>query len=108
MRDFEDKPISWMRYNGIVVGKKENIKEIYNFLKEALLLIPEQFPVRCHGKCSKTNFLYFYSPTGGIRRFFGEEQINYENEKLYSWHHVGRFISDRQYNIIFLEDRGDL
>ena len=106
---FEDKPIWWMGYHGGVSKNSEkSIKEIYDFLKEALLLVPEKFPVRGPEIYSKINFLYLNSHIGDIRRFFGEELIKNNNEKVYFRNYVGGFIVDKEYNLVFLDDREDL
>lgn len=97
---FKDKPIWFMGYHGGIYGKNEFLaQEIFDFLKEALLQIPEEFPARGPKIYSKNNFTYLNNYTGDIRRFFGEEVIKINNNHAYLRNYVGGFISDRQYRI---------
>lgn len=95
---FKDNPIWWMGYHGGISGKNEfSAQEIFDFLKEALSLIPEEFPARGPKIYVKNNFTYLNNYTGNIGRFCGEESIKINNNRVYIRNYVGGFILDRQY-----------
>ncbi len=78
-----------MNYFGEVVSGGPDPKTIYSFLKEALLLIPPEYPFRGPAELVKQNFRYENVQNGDLDRFHGIERI-YENDaKTYVLYYHG-------------------
>lgn len=80
-----------MNYYGEVLPSGSDPKNIYSFLKEAMLLINPEYPFRGPAKLEKQNLRYENVQNGSIDRFHGIESIYENNEKVYVlYYHVGK------------------
>ncbi|MCL2376639.1 MAG: DUF5680 domain-containing protein [Defluviitaleaceae bacterium] len=79
----DDIPFWSMNYIGKTLSEESQITEIFRFLTEALLLVPEEYPFR--GPQHYTNGDYSYKCTikGDFHWFSGIEEIFYKNDKVY-------------------------
>ncbi|MGG4608000.1 DUF5680 domain-containing protein [Providencia sp. Me31A] len=88
----DNKPIWSMVYSSQQV-KNGHENEVYNFLKKALLKIPNNAPYRGPSDLIDGSGLrYQNSPTGDISLFSGVESIWHEEVLLYRLHYSGGWI----------------
>ncbi|KKU52413.1 MAG: hypothetical protein A3H69_02790 [Candidatus Sungbacteria bacterium RIFCSPLOWO2_02_FULL_47_9] len=86
-------PVWGMNYYGFVLAKNSKEKQIYGFLKKALMqeyksLIPVRGP-----KIYESNaWQYKNSPTGGLGNFSGKEEILVRKKVIYRCLYHGGFI----------------
>ncbi len=84
---FHEQPVWSMNYVGRVIG--ENFSG--DFLKEALMAVPEEMPFRGPEIYTKGDYHYHCKVDGGFVWFQGYEEIFYDNEKIYEcYFHGGR------------------
>ena len=86
-------PVWGMNYYGYVLESSENEKDVYDFLRKALMQeYSDIIPVRGAKKYTEGEWEYKNIPDGTLERFFGVEQI-YRNGKLvYCADYHGGFI----------------
>lgn len=85
---FHEQPVWSMNYAGRVIG--ENFSS--DFLKEALMEVPEEKPFRGPEIYTKGDYHYHCKVDGGFVWFQGYEEIFYRDEKIYECHFHGGII----------------
>ena len=75
----DDVPFWSMNYIGRTLSEEFQI----NFLTEALLLVPEEYPYRGPLRHDNGEFSYRCSVNGDFHWFSGVEEIFYKNNKVY-------------------------
>ena len=85
---FHDNPVWSMNYAGRVVGEHFS----GDFLKEALMAVPEELPFRGPEIYTKGDYRYHCKVAGEFVWFQGYEEIFYENEKIYECYFHGGVI----------------
>ncbi len=93
---FKDQPIYIMVYYGCINDSVSNIERVYNMLRNALKLIPEDKPYRGPTKYNDGDFPYKNSFTGEVDNFFGVETISEKGKENYKARYVGGFINIRK------------
>lgn len=83
-----EQPVWGMNYVGRVIG--ENFSS--DFLKEALMEVPEEKPFRGPEIYTKGDYHYHCKVDGGFVWFQGYEEIFYRDEKIYECHFHGGII----------------
>ncbi len=78
-----------MNYNGEVMPSGTDPKSIYSYLKEAMLLISEEYPFRGPERLQNQNFRYENQQHGSLDRFYGFERIYENNENVYVLYYHG-------------------
>ncbi len=82
---FEKDNFIWsLNYYGFIETHLILEKEIYDFLKKALLNVEERFPFRGPNIYKENDFEYFSDVNGNIEKFIGKERIDYKGETIYS------------------------
>ncbi|MDO5521041.1 MAG: DUF5680 domain-containing protein [bacterium] len=81
----KEEPIWSMNYSGRVIGEHFS----GDFLKEALLLIPEEQPFRGPGTYKKGQYSYHNTLNGDFSWFQGYEEIYYDQTKIYELYFHG-------------------
>lgn len=81
---FENNKIVWgMNYQGKTISDKVTPKEVYKFLKKALLAVPKEIPYRGPLEFQENNWLYKNKVEGTFEYFVGKEEIYYKDELVY-------------------------
>ncbi len=78
-----------MNYYGEVLPNSANPKNIYAFLKEAMLLVSPEYPFRGPAKLEKQKFRYVNQQHGSLDRFHGTESIFEHDEEVYVLYYHG-------------------
>jgi hypothetical protein len=90
---FEDNNIIWsMNYYGFVDALIPSVKDVFNFLKKALLKVEIIFPFRGPNYFKKDNFEYLSDTKGNLKHFIGREYITYNTETVYVCNYHGGII----------------
>lgn len=98
---YKSIPLWTMLYRGgIYVGNYANDKEIFLFLKRALMNMPDQSPFRGPERFEEHDLLYLNKVIGDIDDFHGEETIKEKGEIVYQRKYVGGYIKIRSSKII--------
>ncbi len=79
---YKDKSVHIMVYYGKVNNTIKNSEPIYQFLREALKLIPKEYPFRGPKEFTNDNLTYKNLYFGNIDCFSGEETIIDKNGKV--------------------------
>lgn len=81
---FENNKFFWtLNYYGFIENHLVSEKEIYSFLKKALLKVEERFPFRGPNYYKENDLEYFLDVKGNLERFIGVERIEYKGESIY-------------------------
>ncbi|MFW6109932.1 MAG: DUF5680 domain-containing protein [Patescibacteria group bacterium] len=91
---YKDNPIWIMVYYGWV-KKNAEADLVYEFLRESLLQMPEDYPFRGPQKYEKGKFVYLNTWQGEVDRLSGEEEIRQDKEVVYKASYLGGFIDRR-------------
>jgi hypothetical protein len=93
---FQNKKIIWgMNYYGKVISKIIPLKQIYQFLREALRKIPENKPFRGPNRFKGDNFEYFNKVKGTVEKLEGEEKILYKGKLVYRLIYYGGMVMEK-------------
>jgi len=85
-----DNTLIWvMNYYGEVLPNCPDPKNIYSFLKEAMLLINPRYPFRGPAQLENNNFRYENLQNGSLNSFSGIESIYDNDEKVYVLYYHG-------------------
>jgi len=82
---YNNSPLWGMNYYGGIT-KEYSINDadiIFNFLKKALLELPEDFPIRGPSIFTYSSYLYMNIWNGMIDEFIGEEYIFFKKQNIY-------------------------
>jgi hypothetical protein len=74
-------PVWMVVYYGYVDGPASLVQPVYSFLQRALLLAPDEFPVRGPGELVDDPFTYRRVHRGDVGRFWGEETIHHRGHR---------------------------
>ena len=88
---YEDKPVWAMSYSGGILPEVDTIKttKAYEFLRSALMLVPEQLPIRGPLEYSLDEFVYGMKLEGSLDRFFGGEEIHFMDDCIFKLSFAG-------------------
>lgn len=89
----ERKPIWKMEYCGRILDAKkgkEEIEEVYSFLRKCLKNLPKSGPYRGPKEMSSGKFKYINSWKGNLEKFSGKEKILENGKKVYSLEYSGK------------------
>lgn len=88
-----NRPVWGMNYQGYVLSSTVEEKELYEFLKEALMQeYSEIIPVRGPRRYTNREWGYVNMPIGELSRFTGTEEIYRRDELLYRAYYHGGLI----------------
>ena len=75
---FKNKPIWSMSYSGGMQpdAQAEEINTVYKFLRSALMMVSEEFPVRGPSVLSESGFSYTMTSHGDLESFWGQEDVS--------------------------------
>ena len=89
----DQKPVWGANYFGFVLDDELNERDIYAFLRKALMQEYEDvIPVRGPAKFSDGEWSYQFSPNGGLENFTGQEEILFNGKVVYRCFVHGGFI----------------
>ena len=91
----ENNLLWMMNYYGGVFSASSDPKEIYAFLKEAMLLISPEYPFRGPAELKKQNLRYENLQHGSFAHFHGVERIYDNNDEVYVLHYHGGKMNHR-------------
>ncbi|MCK9292797.1 MAG: DUF5680 domain-containing protein [archaeon] len=81
---FENNNCIWgLNYFGEVLQSEIFEKEVYSFLKSALLKIENRSPLRGPNYYKENNLEYFSQSLGDVNRFSGKEYVDYKGKTIY-------------------------
>jgi len=87
------KPVWGMNYYGFLTGDDAKHKEVYIFLRKALMQkYNDIIPVRGPKEFSDDNLKYVNSAEGGLEKFTGKEKILADEKSIYECFYHGGFI----------------
>ncbi len=92
---YENKPVWIMVYYGYI-AKEEDTNPIYSVLRNALMKMPDDIPLRGPSEYKEGNLIYTNRSEGNLEQFSGEESINRDNKKLYKSNYRGGLVDQRQ------------
>ena len=93
---YGNKPVYIMTYYGSVNEDITDLKNIYEFLQQALLLIPDDKPFRGPKEYQINDLKYLNKFTGEIDNFSGEEKIYQNNKLIYQAKYAGGLVDQRK------------
>jgi len=79
----DDVPFWSMNYIGKPLFEDIPVEELWKFLSEALLLVPEEYPFRGPLQYENGDFVYKCSIKGDFLWFWGLEEIYFKGDKVY-------------------------
>ncbi len=88
---YNNKPIWIMVYYGLVSDMSMQ-KEVYGFLKKALLNFTDDMPYRGPEKLEEGDWLYVNKVDGDFNNFSGEEIITFKNKEVYRAKYEGGLV----------------
>jgi len=80
---FNNKAIWAMNYCGCILEKTINEKDVYSFLKQALMDVREEAPFRGPVELVNGDYLYTSNAKGDVNSFVGVENIYLDKNKIY-------------------------
>ena len=88
-----NEPVWGMNYYGYILSETTNEKELYGFLREALMQeYSDILPVRGGKNYQKDDWEYTNAVEGELNRFTGTEEIYRAGVLVYKCHYHGGFI----------------
>ena len=92
---FQGTFIWGMNFYGKVISDKVSAKDVYKFLKKAMLQIKEDRPFRGPSEFKEDDWKYTDESKGDIDNFSGKEKIYYRNELVYELEYHGGLIKEK-------------
>lgn len=93
---WQNEKIVWgMNYYGRIISKTIPVKQIYQFLQEALKKVTEDKPFRGPNNFEQGDFEYFNKSEGTLEDFEGEEKIFYKKQLVYKLNYNGGLITEK-------------
>jgi len=92
---YQNEFIWGMNYYGKIISDKVSAKEVYDFLKKAMMLIKEDRPFRGPSNFKEDDWYYTDESTGGVDDFSGKEKIYYKDELVYELDYHGGLIKKK-------------
>jgi hypothetical protein len=93
---FKNQPVYMMVYYGAVKKSITNFKKVYEFLQDALSLIPPNKPFRGPKKHKENNYTYINKFKGEVNNFSGIEIITFKGRKIYEAKYIGGLVDQRK------------
>ena len=88
-----EKPVWGANYFGFVIDEKVNEKDVYDFLRQALMQeYDDVIPVRGPSNFSADDKEYRFSADGDLSNFSGKEEISFDGKVVYRCLIHGGFI----------------
>jgi len=84
-----------MNFYGRVLSDKVSAKEVYDFLKKAMMLVKESRPFRGPSEFNEDDWKYTDESEGTIDNFKGKEKIYYQQELVYELEYQGGVIKKK-------------
>ena len=95
----DELPVWGMNYYGYILSPKIKEKELYGFLRQALMEeYMDVIPVRGPKEYKNGEWRYTNQANGGLNRFTGVEEICFKNELVYKADYHGGFIISLEMN----------
>lgn len=92
----ENRPVWMVVYYGRVDDPGTDVQVLYAFLQRAMLLAPDDFPVRGPDQFTDTPFGYRNVRRGDIANFVGEEIIDCRGRSVYTAQYAGGLVDRRR------------
>jgi hypothetical protein len=93
---FQDDKYIWsLNYYGFIETHLISEKEVYSFLKNALLKVESRFPFRGPNIYKEDDFEYFLDVVGTLERFVGKERIDHNGQTIYTGFFHGGIIKPK-------------
>ncbi len=95
-------PVWAMAYNGGMRRKYRNVdyaKQVFNFLKKALMKVEKERPFRGPGRFEGENLVYIDESFGDVREFRGRERILDNGFEVFSQDYIGGLILTKEGDI---------
>ena len=89
---FNNETIWVMNYRGYILDKTINNKEVYSFLKQALMNVPKASPFRGPSEFVLGDYKYVSKAQGDQNSFVGVEKIYLKNNKIYELYFHGGMV----------------
>lgn len=89
------QPVYLMTYYGRVDASISDFGPTYQFLQEALALIPVENPYRGPNKYERDDLVYVNEFVGEVHNFSGEEKIIQAGKEIYSAKYIGGFVNQK-------------
>jgi hypothetical protein len=94
---FKGKVIWVMSYRGGIYNRYIHLKDrAFDFLKQCISRVPEEFPARGPKSRIIGRFKYENKWKGDIKGFVGEENVYFDNKKICFRNYVGGFIKNKE------------
>lgn len=90
-----EKMVWGMNYYGKITPEMIPVKQIYQFLQEALKRVTENKPFRGPNNFRQGDFEYFNKAEGTLEDFEGEEKIFYKKQLAYKLNYNGGLITEK-------------
>lgn len=93
---YKGKPIWMMAYGGDVYSRdRDEVKKIYSFLKQALLLVEKDRPFRGPKYFVKGEYKYKDESEGTINNFKGTEVILHKGKIVFKQNYIGGLVEHK-------------
>jgi len=90
---FLNNGVIWvMNYRGHILDKTISDREVYGFLKQALMNVPEAAPFRGPTEFTLGDYKYVSKVQGDFNSYVGAEKIYLKNNKIYQLYFHGGII----------------
>ncbi|MBU1038631.1 hypothetical protein KKC17_00110 [Patescibacteria group bacterium] len=89
----QNKPLWTMNYYGQVFSDQVKAKEVYSFLRLALLEVRVSRPFRGPEEFIKGDWKYVDVSQGDWENFSGQEEIYFKNQKVYQLNYLGGILN---------------
>ena len=86
------KPVWAMQYRGWLTQGGVLTSDVYNFLKDALLQPPPEYPWRGPQRLKQDDWLYLNNWQGELSQFSGQETISYQQNEVYCGLYFGGLV----------------
>jgi len=90
-----EKMVWGMNYYGRIISNMIPVKQIYQFLQEALKKVTEDKPFRGPNNFRQGDFEYFNKVERTLEDFNGEEKIFYKKQPVYKLNYNGGLITEK-------------
>lgn len=90
-----NKAIWVMNHYGYILNKAISKKEVYGFLKQALMEVSEEYPYRGPSEYVLDDYKYVMKYSDNLNLFSGSEEIYLNNHKIYElYFHGGKVLEN--------------
>ncbi|MBI3384838.1 hypothetical protein HY030_01450 [Candidatus Gottesmanbacteria bacterium] len=92
---YENKPVWIMVYYGLVEKTISDPETIYKVLRNALRLMPKDYPFRGLARYKEAEYLYVNKWFGNLENFSGKEIIKIGKRVVYKANYMGGLVDQR-------------